>query len=199
MALNKNDTKIEPKLDYGDSDFTEYDLEEDLYNIPRNYITKEKLTIDHVKLIFGDAVDADRKLTELDDLKRDAINFFGDKVKEIITVALMRMNLVTSSGEKVRNLKQIHEHINREENISVSLMQTLFEIFYGIFDKNTGWARCLEEEFMKNKGLRYNRESMTNMQHSGRDKGCFEKLASGEKSDLTRRVMTKCVKNTVFG
>ena len=54
----------------------------------------------------------------------------------------------------------------------------------------------MEQEFMKKRNIKYVINSVVNLMHSGRDKGCLEMLASRAKSDATRRFFYKNEKFT---
>ena len=57
---------------------------------------------------------------------------------------------------------------------------------FGIFDDSPGWAKKLETKYMETKKLKYRKESSTN--HSGRDKGCFEIMATDVKSEIVHQL-----------
>ena len=49
----------------------------------------------------------------------------------------------------------------------------------------------MEQEFMKKRNIKYVTNSVVNLMHSGRDKGCLEMLASTAKSETTRNFFTR--------
>ena len=98
MELNKYN--IEESKDYGKSDFSDEFL--DLNHIPQNYVTKDRINIDHVKFTFGtDLEDPERKLKDLDNIKCDAVNFFSNKMKVMVTKTLLKINVISRDGSQL--------------------------------------------------------------------------------------------------
>ena len=69
------------------------------------------------------------------DLRNDAMEYFLNKIRLMIVQNLDTSNLKDEVSEKVRKIPDINAYIWDKENISKYLMDMLFYLFYGIFDR----------------------------------------------------------------
>ena len=161
--------------------------------IPRLYVPKGKITIDHAKqCIFpGEKITPEEKLSELTNLKNDAKQWFRNELSKIMVAEIQTKKLQlkiirndTTREIPVRNFDDFIEKI--EQDSSDDMMRTIFHVSHGYFDLQDDWQLTLEEKYMSEFNFQYS-ESSTHL-HKAKGKGCFEIICCGEKTELVKRI-----------
>ena len=161
--------------------------------IPRLYIPKAKITLEHAKqCIFpGESITPEDKLVELKRLKSDSKQWFRNEVCKIMVAEIQAKNLtykiIKNDSTKelpVRNFDDFIEKV--EQDSSDTMMQNVFQVCHGCFDLNEDWQLKLEETYMKEFNFQYAESS--SFSHKSKGKGCFEIICCGEKTELVKRV-----------
>ena len=175
--VDKSNTGIDPKISF----------------VHRRYIPKQKITKTHAAKCIAPEEDItiDEKLLQLNKIKKDAKEWFRHEIAKIFTTQLQKYDLFY---EKILNHKIVHIPVKSlddfykkvEQDETDEFLEIVFQITYQYFDKNEDWNRNLEQRFMSIHGLKYTEPNKT--QHRARDKGCFEVLACGEKTELVKKI-----------
>ena len=76
--------------------------------------------------------------------------------------------------------------IKVQQDNSEEFLKVIFQVTYGFFDMKPNWCIELEDEFMRQFKFQYTDRKIGN--HPARDKGCFEILASSEKTEIVKRI-----------
>ena len=96
-----------------------------------------------------------------------------------------KVTFQTDKGEKqnpVKTIQQLKKAIT--QNNSLEFFEKLFNILYGVFDKEINWSRRLEKQFMDRYCYKYSEKSKS--KHGQRDKGCFEILVNDVKTQIVK-------------
>ena len=90
-----------------------------------------------------------------------------------------------NKGEKQNHVKTVKQLKNTIiQNNSLKFFEKLFNILYGVFDKEINWSRRLEKQFMDRYCYKYSEKSKS--KHGQRDKGCFEILVNDVKTQIVK-------------
>ena len=175
--VRKSNTGINPEISF----------------IHRRYIPKEKITKEHAAKCIGpdEDITIHEKLAHLNKIKKDAKEWFRHEISKIFTTQLQKYDLFY---EKILNHKIIHIPVKSlddfykkiEQDETDEFLKIIFEITYQYFDINQDWNQNLEQRYMSTHGFKYTESNRT--QHRARDKGCFEVLACGEKTELVKKI-----------
>ena len=161
--------------------------------VSRNIINKKRLNLEFATHSLGtdDRIEPEQKLQELQDLKVCCRDTFRHEIgatmlDEIQNQCLSYFEMYEGSKKKkpVKTMSQLRKSIKQHH--SLKYFEKLFKVLFGIFDDSPGWAKKLEKKYMESKKLKYRKESSTN--HSGRDKGCFEIMATDVKSEIVHQL-----------
>ena len=161
--------------------------------ISRKLIPKGKLTLDYaVKCLTVDETGKTpkQKLEELMVLKRCARDYFKNEIEAMIIDESQIQEIFCYEEEKKEGHKRLVTNMSSlratiKHRYSKSFLEKLFQVSIGVFDRQEDWAKKMENDYMQEKGLKYNVQSQSD--HAGRDKGCFEILASNVKSEIVKQ------------
>ena len=161
--------------------------------IPRLYIPKGKLTIEHAKqcMFPGENATVEQKLSDLESLKNDAKEWFRNELSKLMVAEIQDQNLTlkiikndTTMTVPVRNFEDFLEKV--EQDSSDEMMKIIFEVSHGFFDRKSDWQTVLEDIYMKEFNFQY--ADISTHTHKSKGKGCFEILCCGEKTELVKRI-----------
>ena len=177
--------------DYGDSDTYYSDdnvssLEEDnkktrievctkekpIKIIHRNYLPRDKITRCHVISILGpEFVNNDEVLTattkHVTTLKKDALDFFREEVRKMMTKKLHEVGVYRKDGTKLRHLKELRSFISKQR-LPLKFFPKYFSVMYGVFDLTLDWTLKIEAMYMRQNKLEYSKETI--QKHKGRQR-----------------------------
>ena len=169
------------------------DLLSSIKFIPRLYIPKGKITVEHAKqCIFpGEKITPEEKQAELTNLKNEAKQWFRNELSKIMVGEIQTKKLQfkiirndTTREIPVRNFDDFIEKI--EQDSSDDMMKAIFHVSHGCFDLRDDWPLTLEEQYMREFKFQYS-ETSTHL-HKAKGKGCFEIICCGEKTELVKRI-----------
>ena len=164
--------------------------------ISRYYLPRRKIDINHSRQCIGpgEQVSAQEKLDELIQLKTDAKQWFRHEVHKIVVSTIQEASLafmkVINNDVKnlpVRTIEDLLEKV--EQDCSDKFLKQMFNIIYKPFDIDSKWSMVLEEKYMREFNFKYTESKKTS--HLGREKGCFELLATAEKTELLKKFQRK--------
>ena len=161
--------------------------------IPRLYIPKGKITLEHAKqCIFpGETISHEQKLVELKALKNDAKEWFRNEISKIMVAEIQSKDMTlkmiqndTTREVVVRNFDDFIEKV--EQDSSDNMMRNIFDVSHVCFDLQDDWQLSLEEKYMREFKFQYAETSSSS--HKSKGKGCFEIICCGEKTELVKRI-----------
>ena len=161
--------------------------------IPRLYIPKGKITVQHAKqCIFpGEKITPEEKLLELTNLKNEAKEWFRNELSKVMVAEIqakkLKLKIIQNDTTREISVRNFDDFIEKvEQDSSDEMMRIIFHVCHGCFDLRDDWQSSLEEQYMRDFNFQYS-ETSTHL-HKAKGKGCFEIICCGEKTELVKRI-----------
>ena len=187
-----NDDRVEEKKTNNDDSVEKKSNE--VKKIHRNYLPRDKVSRAHAISVVGpefanNAEIIAATIEDVENLRKDALDFFRQKVRTMMTEKLLEMKIHFSGGIQVRTLRDLRKYISKE-TLTLKFFEKYFHVMYGLFDLTLDWSKRIEYEYMTRHNIEY--IDTLHQKHKGRDKTCMDILVNRVKSEIVNEYQKHC-------